>query len=84
MNVLKNMEAIFVIALATAGAASVAAGHVAPDAPEAQARTQVLARNSVATPPAMATVHVSAKRMSEAEKRMSLARERTGRTTGRA
>lgn len=88
MNVLKNMEAIFVVALATAGAAGVAADRVPERDGQAQARSQVVAqvvgRSSVAVPATMAVVHVRAKRMSEAEKRLSLARERAGRTTGRA
>jgi hypothetical protein len=67
MNVLKHMEAVFVVALCTAAAASFAGGGVAP----AEARLPVVAVNT-SVPANLAVVRVTAKRLSEAEKRASL------------
>jgi hypothetical protein len=75
MNVLKHMEAAFVFALSVAGVASVAADAVSP----AQATVPVSAQAAVQT--SMPTVHVSARRMTEAEKRQSLQAERAGSPT---
>jgi hypothetical protein len=76
MNVLKHMEAVFVVALAAAGSASIAVGGVAP----ADARTPVIAVNT-SVPANLAVVRVSAKRMSAAEKRASLDADRAAART---
>lgn len=70
MNILKNMEAIFLVSLAIAGPASV----VLEALPEANARRapQVTA---TAAQQAMPVVVVSARRMTDAEKRQSLIEE---------
>jgi hypothetical protein len=75
MNVLKHMEAAFLFSLSVAGAASVVADMSAP----AQASMPVRAEASIQ--PNMPVVHVSAKRMTEAEKRASLQAERAGSRT---
>lgn len=81
MNIVKHMEAAFLVVLSVAGAASVAVDAI----PEAQARVAPAgaALSQAAQPAAaampMAVVHVSAKRMTAAEKQASLARERAGR-----
>jgi hypothetical protein len=72
MNVLKHMEAAFLFSLSVAGVASVAADAIPPA--QASAPTRV----EVAVQPDMPVVHVSAKRMTEAEKRASLQAERAG------
>jgi hypothetical protein len=61
MNILKHMEAAFIIALAVAGTASAVA----------EARDQVPAQimdTSIATPTQMAVVTVKAKRLTAAQK----------------
>jgi hypothetical protein len=61
VNILKHMEAAFIIALAVAGTASAVA----------EARDQVPARimdTSIATPTQMAVVTVKAKRLTAAQK----------------
>jgi len=58
MNILKNMEAVFVAVLATAGTAAVAVDHLQP----AQPHTLVVA-TTPATATSMAVVHVTAKRI---------------------
>jgi hypothetical protein len=72
MNVLKHMEAIFIITLAIAGSASV----VAEVLPEAKAHEVNFAMNAVASPNKMAVVTVTAKRMNAAEKLLSLAKDK--------
>jgi hypothetical protein len=75
MNVLKHMEAAFLFSLSVAGVASVAADAMSP------AQATVPVQIQAAAAPSMPTVHVSAKRMTEAEKRQSLAAERAGSPT---
>jgi hypothetical protein len=70
MNVLKNFEAVFVVALGMA----LSAGYVA-QAPGEYAPAQ-LAGAHIATPSKMAVVTVSAKRLSATEKQRSLETER--------
>lgn len=72
MNVLKNFEAVFAVALGVAVSATslVGAADTAP-APAAQ-----MISTSVATPSKMAVVAVPAKRMSAIEKQRSLEDER--------
>jgi hypothetical protein len=72
MNVLKHMETAFLFSLSVAGVASVAMDAISP----AQATVPVSAQATVQ--PNMPTVHVTAKRMTEAEKRASLQAERAG------
>ena len=74
MNVIKHMEAAFLFSLSVAGVASIAVDAIAP----AQARVPVQATSS-AIRADIPVVHVSAKRMTEAEKRQSLIEERAGR-----
>jgi 1-aminocyclopropane-1-carboxylate deaminase/D-cysteine desulfhydrase-like pyridoxal-dependent ACC family enzyme len=66
MNIIKHMEAAFVVALVTAGAA----GYVQA-AREAQAQSA-----SIATPTKMAVVTVSAKRLTPAQKLQMVQAER--------
>lgn len=73
MNILKNMEAIFLVSLAIAGPASV----VLDVLPQANARRAAEAAVA-AVPQPMPVVVVSARRMTEAEKRQSLADEARG------
>jgi hypothetical protein len=69
MNVLKHMEAVFVVMLAVAAAA----GYVgAARAPHAQAT------NDIATPTKMAIVNVTARRPTPAQKLQLLMAERIG------
>lgn len=70
MNILKNMEAIFISATIIAGATSFAQA----DAPKAAtlAAPAAVAKAALATEGKMAVVTVSAKRMSAAEKARSL------------
>jgi hypothetical protein len=72
MNVLKHMEAAFLFSLSVAGAASVAIDAIPP----AQASVPVQAQ--VEVQPTMQVVHVTAKRMTDAEKRQALQAERAG------
>jgi hypothetical protein len=72
MNVLKNFEAVFVVALGVAASAS----YVLQAPNEAVAATPQPVSASIATPSKMAVVTVSAKRMSAAEKQRSLEDER--------
>jgi hypothetical protein len=72
MNVLKHMEAAFLFSLSVAGIGSVAIDAIPP------AQASVPVQVEAAVQPSMPTVHVSAKRMSEAEKRASLQAERSG------
>jgi len=75
MNILKHMEAAFLFSLSVAGIASVAADVVSP----AQATVPVVAK--AAAQPEVPRVYVTAKRMTEAEKRASLQAERAGSRT---
>ncbi len=70
MNILKNMEAIFIAATVIAGATSFAQA----DAPKANviAAPAVVAKASLATEGKMAVVTVSAKRMTAEQKARSL------------
>lgn len=70
MNVIKHMEAAFVLSLAAAGLAAVAVDGI----PQAQARVPAQA---AAVQPAIPVVHVTGKRMTAIEKLQSLALERT-------
>ncbi|KQV37864.1 MULTISPECIES: hypothetical protein [Massilia] len=67
MNVIKHMEAAFLVALSLAGVASVAADSVKP----AQATAPVYA-----TTAGIPVVHVTAKRLTPVEKQQMLALER--------
>jgi len=80
MNVIKHMEAAFLLTLSVAGAASVAIDAIPPAQAASQPAVQAAApaENNIATPTTMAVVKVSAKRMSALEKRQSLAGERSG------
>lgn len=69
MNVLKNFEAVFVVALGVAASAYFAQSLDAPHAAAAPAP-------SVATPSQMAVVEVVGKRMNAIEKQRSLEDER--------
>ncbi|MET0855779.1 MAG: hypothetical protein ABWY27_03425 [Telluria sp.] len=69
MNILKNFEAVFVVALGVA----VAACGTGSDSSIAAASTQ---QAMIATPSTMAVVTVAAKRMSAVEKQRSLEDER--------
>jgi hypothetical protein len=71
MNVLKNFEAVFVVALGVALSATNLVGAREAVVPAAQTIS-----NSVATPSKMAVVAVPAKRMSAIEKQRSLEDER--------
>jgi hypothetical protein len=75
MNVLKHMEAAFLISLSVAGVASVAVDAIPP------AEASVPVRAEAAIQPNMPVVHVVAKRMTQAEKRQSLQAERAGSPT---
>jgi hypothetical protein len=67
MNVIKHMEAAFLVTLSLAGVASVAADSVKP----AQATAPVYA-----TTAGIPVVHVTAKRLTPVEKQQMLALER--------
>lgn len=73
MNVIKHMEAAFLFSLTVAGAASVALSPVS----SAQAEVNMPVMRTAAAAPLDATlvpvVHVSARRMTAAEKQQSLA-----------
>ena len=71
MNVLKHMEAAFLFSLSVAGVASVAVDAIPP------AQASVPARVEAAAQPNMPVIHVTAKRMTAAEKLQSLQAERT-------
>ena len=75
MNVLKHMEAAFILSLSVAGVASVAVDAIPP------AQASIAVRTAAAVDPNVPVVHVVAKRMSEAEKRQSLQAERAGSRT---
>jgi hypothetical protein len=69
MNILKNMEAIFVVTLALVGSAD----YLADALPQANAQPV----NAIATSGKVAVVTVSAKRMTAEEKAQSLVDERS-------
>jgi hypothetical protein len=72
MNILKEFEAVFVVAVGVAASAMLLSQEPAQaSVPSLQAQIA-----SVATPSKMAVVTVSAKRMSSAEKQRSLEDER--------
>lgn len=73
MNIIKHMEAAFLIALGVAGVASATLAGSEP----AQARVpaQAVVENSIGTPGHMAVVKVSAKRLTPAQKQQLLAME---------
>jgi hypothetical protein len=73
MNVIKHMEAAFLFSLSVAGVASVLADSI-PTA-QAQPVTTVV---RVASNAGMPVVHVTAKRLSAAEKQRMLAQEARG------
>jgi hypothetical protein len=77
VNIAKHMEAIFVAALAFAGSASL----VVENLPEAQAHVAVPVASHIAAAGNMPVVIVSAKRMTDAEKRASLQAERKAGST---
>ncbi|WP_182915738.1 hypothetical protein [Massilia cavernae] len=72
MNILKHMEAVFLVSLAVAGPVTVAFDAI-PEAHAAAARSTVVA--SAAPDQAIPVVVVSAKRMTDAEKLQSLEEE---------
>ncbi len=74
MNIIKHMEAAFLFSLSVAGVASVAVEAIPP------AQASIPARIEASVQPSMPVVHVTAKRMTEAEKRLSLQGERAGST----
>ena len=74
MNVIKHMEAAFLFSLSVAGVASIAVDAIPP----AQAKLPVQSTSN-AVRADIPVVHVSAKRMTEAEKRQSLIEERAAR-----
>lgn len=71
MNILKNMEAIFVVTLALVGSAD----YLADGLPQANA--QPVTASAIASNGKVAVVTVSAKRLSAAEKARSLVEERS-------
>lgn len=78
MKIAKHMEAVFVVALATAGSV----GYFADGLPPAQARPAAIQDSSIATETRMAVVVVKGKRPSAAEKQqMLLADRREARST---
>jgi hypothetical protein len=79
MNVLKHMEAAFLFSLSVAGVASVAVDAIPPA--QASVALQTQAQVQVAVQPNIPVVHVSAKRMTDAEKRASLQAEHAGSRT---
>lgn len=73
MNVLKHMEAVFVVTVAIFGAGAL----VSESLPEAHARSySAPAAKAPAAEAPMAVVHVTAKRMTPEQKRLSLEQER--------
>jgi Flp pilus assembly protein CpaB len=74
VNVLKHMEAVFVVAVSLAGSAS----YLAANLPQAQAAAPAADVAAIATPTKMAVVTVSAKRLSTAEKQQLSLAARSG------
>ena len=79
MNVLKNFEAVFVVAVGVAGCTAYLAQYADASANAAAAVTNTMSavdQRSVATPSRMAIVTVAGKRMSAIEKQRALEDER--------
>lgn len=72
MNILKHMEAVFVVTVAILGSAALVTERL----PEANARAYLAPAASVTAEAPMTVVHVTAKRMTEEQKRVSLEQER--------
>ena len=72
MNLVKHMEAVFVVALAAAGSAS----YFTDALPPAHASRAVIQDSSIATETKMAVVVVKGKRLSPAEKQFLVLAER--------
>jgi hypothetical protein len=72
MNVLKHMEAAFLFSLSVAAVASVAVDTISPAQASVPVQSEAMVEQN------MPVVHVSAKRMTDAEKRQSLQAERAG------
>jgi hypothetical protein len=70
VNILKHMEAVFVVTVAIFGSAA----FVAERLPEANARTYSIPASAIAEAP-MIVVHVTAKRMTPEANRLSLEQE---------
>jgi hypothetical protein len=79
MNILKHMEAAFLFSLSAAGLASVAVDFIPPAQATVPVQAQVQAHATVQS--SIPRVVVTAKRMTEAEKRASLQAERAGSRT---
>jgi hypothetical protein len=80
VNILKHMEAAFVVTVAILGSAA----FVTESVPEANARPYLAPAESLASADApIATVYVTAKRMTPEQKRMSLEQERRSDAAGR-
>jgi hypothetical protein len=76
MNILKNFEAVFVVAVGVAAGASYFAQSADASAEKTNSATATMNAMSVATPSKMAVVTVVGKRMSAIEKQRSLEDER--------
>ena len=78
MNILKNFEAVFVVALGVAAGAShfVQSADAAANPAAAVAAATTMSKTNIATPSTMAVVTVAGKRMSATEKQRSLEDER--------
>jgi hypothetical protein len=73
VNILKHMEAVFVVTVAILGSAA----FVAESVPDANARPySAAAASAPAADAPIATVYVTAKRMTPEQKRLSLEQER--------
>jgi DUF917 family protein len=72
VNILKHMEAAFVVTVAILGSAA----FVTERLPDANARPYSAAASVAAAGAPMATVYITAKRMTPEEKRQSLLQER--------
>ena len=72
MNIVKHMEAVFVVALAAAGSAS----YFTDALPQAHASPAVIQDSSIATETRMAVVVVKAKRLSPAERGVTMLADR--------
>jgi hypothetical protein len=72
VNILKHMEAVFVVTVAVLGSAA----FVTENLPEANARTYAAAVSAPAAEAPIAVVYVTAKRMTPEQKRLSLEQER--------
>jgi hypothetical protein len=72
VNILKHMEAVFVVTVAILGSAA----FVNENLPKANAQPYSLAAVAPAAEAPIATVYVTAKRMTPEQKRLSLEQER--------